>query len=174
MSVALRACGVTHELRGRPWLMGIVNATPDSFSDAGLHPTLESRLALAVELVAAGARVIDVGGESGVTNRPVVAAAEEIERVVPLVERVAALPDVLVSVDTYKPAVAEAAIAAGAVIVNDVSGLRDPELADVCVGDRGGARRDAHAGRSEGAPAGPEPLRLRRARGRDRVPGATA
>jgi dihydropteroate synthase len=132
MSVALRACGVTHELRGRPWLMGIVNATPDSFSDAGLHPTLESRLALAVELVAAGARVIDVGGESGVTNRPVVAAAEEIERVVPLVERVAALPDVLVSVDTYKPAVAEAAIAAGAVIVNDVSGLRDPELADVC------------------------------------------
>jgi dihydropteroate synthase len=90
MSVVLRACGVTHELRGRPWLMGIVNATPDSFSDAGLHPTLDSRLALAVELVAAGARVIDVGGESGVTNRPVVAAAEEIERVVPLVERVAA------------------------------------------------------------------------------------
>jgi dihydropteroate synthase len=132
MTVALLAGGVTHELRERPWLMGIVNATPDSFSDAGLHPTLDARVALAVELVAAGARVIDIGGESGVTNRPVVAAAEEIERVVPLIERVAALPDVLVSVDTYKPAVAEAAIAAGAVIVNDVSGLRDPELADVC------------------------------------------
>jgi dihydropteroate synthase len=61
-----------------------------------------------------------------------VAVAEEIERVVPLIERLAGLPDVLISVDTYKPAVAAAAIAAGAVIVNDVSGLRDPELADVC------------------------------------------
>jgi dihydropteroate synthase len=128
----LRACGETYALGRRPWLMGIVNATPDSFSDAGRHPTLESRVALAGELVAAGARVIDVGGESGVTNRPPVEPAEEIERVVPLIERVAARPGVLVSVDTYKPAVALAAIAAGAVIVNDVSGLRDPELADVC------------------------------------------
>ena len=112
--------------------MGIVNATPDSFSDAGRHPTLAARVALAGELTAAGARVIDVGGESGVTNRPPVAAAEEIERVVPLIERLATAPNVLISVDTYKPAVAAAAIAAGAVIVNDVSGLRDPELADVC------------------------------------------
>jgi len=112
--------------------MGIVNATPDSFSDAGRHPTLESRVALAGELAAAGARVIDIGGESGVTNRPPVEPAEEIERVAALIERVAAQPGVLVSVDTYKPAVAAAAIAAGAVIVNDVSGLRDPELADVC------------------------------------------
>jgi len=112
--------------------MGIVNATPDSFSDAGRHPTLEARLELARRLRAAGARVLDVGGESGVTNRPAVAAQEEIERVVPLIERIAAELDVLVSVDTYKPAVAAAAIAAGAAIVNDVSGLRDPALADVC------------------------------------------
>jgi len=112
--------------------MGIVNATPDSFSDAGRHPTLDARVALGAQLAGAGARVIDVGGESGVTNRPAVAVAEEIERVVPLIERLAGLPDVLISVDTYKPAVAAAAIAAGAVIVNDVSGLRDPELADVC------------------------------------------
>jgi dihydropteroate synthase len=112
--------------------MGIVNATPDSFSDAGLHPTHSSRVALARELIAAGARVIDIGGESGVTNRPAVEPNEEIERVVPLIERVAGEPGVLVSVDTYKPAVAAAAIAAGAAIVNDVSGLRDPELADVC------------------------------------------
>jgi dihydropteroate synthase len=128
----LSACGETYALGARPWLMGIVNATPDSFSDAGRHPTLESRVALAGELVDAGARVIDIGGESGVTNRPPVEPAEEIERVVALIERVAAQPGVLVSVDTYKPAVAAAAIAAGAVIVNDVSGLRDPELADVC------------------------------------------
>ncbi|MGA2757284.1 MAG: dihydropteroate synthase [Solirubrobacteraceae bacterium] len=132
MSVLLRACGETHTLDGRPWLMGIVNATPDSFSDAGRHPTLDARVALGAQLAGAGARVIDVGGESGVTNRPAVAVAEEIERVVPLIERLAGLPDVLISVDTYKPAVAAAAIAAGAVIVNDVSGLRDPELADVC------------------------------------------
>ena len=132
MSVLLRAGGRSHELGGPPWLMGIVNATPDSFSDAGLHPTLESRVALARELIAAGAAVIDIGGESGTTNRPPVEAAEEIERVVPLIERVVAEGGVLVSVDTYKPAVAQAAIAAGATIVNDVSGLRDPELADVC------------------------------------------
>ena len=132
MSVLLRAGGRSHELGGSPWLMGIVNATPDSFSDAGLRPTLESRVALARELIAAGAAVIDIGGESGTTNRPPVEAGEEIERVVPLIERVVAEGDVVVSVDTYKPAVARAAIAAGATIVNDVSGLRDPELADVC------------------------------------------
>jgi dihydropteroate synthase len=132
VSVVLRAGGRSHELGGSPWLMGIVNATPDSFSDAGLHPTLDSRVALARELIAAGAAVIDIGGESGTTNRPPVEAGEEIERVVPLIERVVAEGGALVSVDTYKPAVAQAAIAAGASIVNDVSGLRDPELADVC------------------------------------------
>jgi dihydropteroate synthase len=132
VSTVLRARGRSHTLDGRPWLMGIVNATPDSFSDAGLHPTLESRVALARELIGAGARMIDIGGESGITNRPPLEAGEEIERVVPLIERIAAEPGVLVSVDTYKPAVAAAAIAAGASVVNDVSGLRDPELADVC------------------------------------------
>ena len=132
MSVVLRAGGRSHMLGSSPWLMGIVNATPDSFSDAGRHPTLESRVALARELIAAGASVIDIGGESGTTNRPPVEAAEEIERVVPVIERLAAESEVLISVDTYKPAVARAAIAAGATIVNDVSGLRDPDLADVC------------------------------------------
>jgi dihydropteroate synthase len=128
----LRAGGATYDLSGRPWLMGIVNATPDSFSDAGLHQTLDERLKLARELVAAGADVIDIGGESGRTNLPPVGAQEEIERVVPLIELVVDELDVIVSVDTYKPEVAAAAIAAGAVIVNDVSGMRDPALADVC------------------------------------------
>jgi len=111
-------------LGGRPLIMGIVNATPDSFSDDGRHQTVDERVALAGELLAAGAELIDVGGESGVTNRPAVQAAEEI------VSELAAR----VSVDTYKPAVAQAAIAAGASIVNDVSGLRDTALADVCAG----------------------------------------
>ncbi len=130
--VPLRTSAGTFELGERPWLMGIVNATPDSFSDAGVHRTLEDRVALAAGLLEAGAEVIDIGGESGVTGVPPVAAEEEIERVVPLISRVAGELGALVSVDTYKPAVARAAIAAGAAIVNDVSGLRDPELADVC------------------------------------------
>jgi dihydropteroate synthase len=129
---SLRARGETLELGGRPWLMGIVNATPDSFSDAGLHQTLPERVELARALLEAGADVIDIGGESGVTNKPAVAVDEEIARVVPVVARVAGELGARVSVDTYKPAVALAAIEAGASIVNDVSGLRDPALADVC------------------------------------------
>jgi dihydropteroate synthase len=128
----VHAAGRILRLGERPWLMGIVNATPDSFSDAGVHRTLEDRVALARELVAAGADIVDVGGESGVTNRPPVTPEEEIERVVPVVEAVARELDVPISVDTYKPAVAAKAIAAGACMVNDVSGLRDTALADVC------------------------------------------
>jgi dihydropteroate synthase len=120
------------ELGRRPWLMGIVNATPDSFSDAPGPKSVEDRVGLARSLLAAGADLIDIGGESGVTNRPAVTPEEEIARVVPLIERVSSGLGARVSVDTYKPAVARAAIAAGASIVNDVSGLRDPELAEVC------------------------------------------
>src|SRR2546423_7770114 len=89
--------------------MGIVNASPDSFSDGGRYPTPEDRVQLARNLLGAGADMIDVGGESGVTNRPPVAAEEEIERVVPLIERIVA-EVALVSVHTYKPAVCQAAI----------------------------------------------------------------
>ncbi len=126
------AAGRTLALGRRPWLMGIVNASPDSFSDAGRHRTLEDRVALGARLLAEGADILDVGGESAATNRPPVEVAEEIERVVPLVSRIVDELDAVVSVDTYKPAVARAAIDAGAVIVNDVSGLRDPELAALC------------------------------------------
>jgi len=128
----LRAGGRNIELGSRPWLMGIINASPDSFSDGGLHGTPAAQLALAEQLVQAGADVIDVGGESATTGRPPVPAEQEAERVAPLVERVVAQTGAIVSVDTYKPAVARAAIAAGAGIVNDVSGLRDPLLAEVC------------------------------------------
>ncbi len=122
----------TLELGGRPWLMGVVNATPDSFSDAGLAQGLAPRVELARAMLAAGADMIDVGGESAVTNRPGVGPDEEIRRVVPLIERIGGELGAIVSVDTYKAPVARAAIAAGACIVNDVSGLRDPGLADVC------------------------------------------
>ena len=115
-----------------PVLMGVVNASPDSFSDRGRHATTDGQVALARELVEAGAAWIDVGGESAATDRPPVTAWVEVERVVPVIERVVATTGALVSVDTYKPAVAEAAIRAGAAVVNDVSGLRDPDLARVC------------------------------------------
>ncbi len=130
--LALATSAGVLELGGEPMLMGIVNATPDSFSDAGLHQTLDERVALAARLLSDGAEVIDIGGESGVTNRAPVSPAEEIARVVPVIERVAGELGARVSIDTYKPDVARAAIAAGASIVNDVSGLRALELADVC------------------------------------------
>jgi dihydropteroate synthase len=126
----LRAGEHTLELGPRPILMGIVNASPDSFSDDAGRRTLEDRVRLAQQLRADGAEIIDVGGESATTGRPPVDVGLEVERVAPLVERVASFA--IVSVDTYKPDVARAAIAAGASIVNDVSGLRDPELAVVC------------------------------------------
>lgn len=114
-------------------LMGIVNATPDSFSDGGRYPTVETRVELARRLIRDGAAVIDVGGQSGITGVPEVEAGEEIERVLPVIEGIRALdPDVLISVDTYKPPVARAAIAAGASIINDVSGLLYPEVAGIC------------------------------------------
>ena len=129
---ALEVRGRRVDLR-RPLLMGIVNATPDSFSDGGRYPTVSTRVALAAELLEAGAQVIDVGGQSGITGVPEVDPAEEVDRVLPVVEGVRALdPDVLISVDTYKPAVVEAALGAGASIINDVSGLLYPEVAGIC------------------------------------------
>jgi dihydropteroate synthase len=120
------------ELRpGAPLVMGIVNASPESFSDGVSVGGVDLQVQRALALRAAGADLIDVGGESGVTDRDPVSAEEETARVVPLVERLAT-EGVRVSVDTWKPPVARAAVAVGAVMVNDVSGLADPELADVC------------------------------------------
>jgi dihydropteroate synthase len=127
--VKLRAGRRELELGGPPLLMGVVNASPDSFSDAGDHPDLEAH---AARLVADGAGIIDVGGESAVGGRPPLPAAEEADRIVSLIARLSAAHDVLISVDTYKPEVAEAAVAAGAGMINDVSGLRDERLAEVC------------------------------------------
>jgi dihydropteroate synthase len=114
---------------GRPLVMGIVNANPDSFSDAVRVCTLDAQVALARRLVADGADLIDVGGESGVTYTDVTAAEVERERVVPLVSRLVE-EGFVVSVDTWKPEVAAAALDAGAHVLNDVSGLRDVALAD--------------------------------------------
>src|SRR4051794_9300545 len=106
--------------------MGIVNANPDSVSDAVRQEPVARGRALA----AAGADIVDVGGESGRTDRPAVSAAEEIARVEPAISALAG-EGIAVSVDTFRAEVAEAALAAGAAIVNDVGGLRDPAIARI-------------------------------------------
>ena len=114
-------------------VMGVVNASPESFSDAGRFSTLDSRLELAEALIGAGADVLDVGGQSAITGVPEIDAGLEIDRVIPIVEWIRSThPEVLVSVDTYKPRVVNAALAAGADIINDVSGLLYPEVAEMC------------------------------------------
>jgi dihydropteroate synthase len=112
--------------------MGIVNATPDSFSDGGRFLAPDAAVEQALRLAAEGADLVDVGGESTRPGAPPVAADEEIRRVVPVIERLRARGlAVPISVDTTKAAVARAALAAGADLVNDVSGLADPELGRV-------------------------------------------
>lgn len=109
-------------------VMGVVNASPDSFSD-GRATDLDAQRARCDALVAAGADIIDIGGQSAITNRPEVEAEAEADMVVPLVRWMRdAHPDVLVSVDTYKPPVVDAVLDAGAAIINDVSGLLYPEI----------------------------------------------
>lgn len=115
-----------------PFLMGVVNATPDSFSDGGRFLAAEAAVAQAERLAAEGADLLDLGGESTRPGSAPVAVEEELRRVVPVVERLRArgfrLP---ISLDTCKAEVARAGLAAGADLVNDVTGLRDPALARV-------------------------------------------
>lgn len=114
-----------------PFLMGVVNVTPDSFSDGGRFLDPDAAVAHGERLVAEGAGLLDVGGESTRPGAAAVGIAEEIDRVVPVIERLSARVAVPISVDTSKAAVALAAIRAGAALVNDVQGLRDPAVAAV-------------------------------------------
>ena len=109
-----------------PKVMGIVNVTPDSFSDGGQYQHVETAVAHALDLIAQGAAVLDIGGESTRPNAAPVPLDEELQRVIPVIEALVAreIP-VPISIDTYKPAVMRAAIAAGASIVNDVRGLQE-------------------------------------------------
>ena len=111
--------------------MGIVNVTPDSFSDGGRLVALDKAVEAGLSMVAEGALAVDVGGESTRPGAEPVDEAEETRRVVPVIEALAA-EGVLLSIDTRKPSVARAALAAGARMVNDVGGLRHPEMVTVC------------------------------------------
>ena len=126
----LRLRDRTLELR-EPLLMGIVNATPDSFSDRQGDKEVAELAELALAQVEAGAALVDVGGESGRTDTEAVPVDAELARVVPLVGRIADA-GVTVSVDTWRGPVARAALDSGAAMINDVSGLSDPEIADAC------------------------------------------
>lgn len=110
----------------QPHVMGILNVTPDSFSDGGQHNEKEQAIARAKQMIAEGATVIDVGGESTRPGAAVVAVEEEIRRVVPVVEELAKL-NVVISIDTSHPEVIRAAVAAGAHIWNDVRALTRPQ-----------------------------------------------
>ncbi|HTV01237.1 MAG TPA: dihydropteroate synthase, partial [Luteitalea sp.] len=126
------AHGHALELGRRTLVMGVLNVTPDSFSDGGRHDDVPRAVEAALDMVAAGADIIDVGGESTRPGAPSVDADTELARVVPVVQALARRSTVPISVDTMKAAVAEAAVAAGASILNDVSGLRaDAGLATV-------------------------------------------
>jgi len=138
--------GRSLELGKRTLIMGIVNVTPDSFSDAGEHLSTDDAVAHALKLLADGADIIDIGGEStrpgarvGQEN-PSVPAEEELRRVLPVVTAIKReRPSAVVSIDTYKAAVARATVEAGADIINDVSGLQwDPAMAKALAGQNCG------------------------------------
>jgi dihydropteroate synthase len=112
-------------------VMGIVNRTPDSFFDHGRTYALDRAVAAALAADEDGADWVDIGGVPFSPDTPEVTVAEEIDRVLPVVERVAATGDIVVSVDTFRTEVAARCIAAGAAVINDTTGLQDPELADV-------------------------------------------
>jgi dihydropteroate synthase len=124
--------GRTLTLGERTLVMGILNVTPDSFSDGGALSTVQAAVDAAERMVAAGADIIDVGGESTRPGAAPVSEREEGRRVLPVIEALASRVPVPISIDTYKAAVADAALSAGATMVNDISGLRyEPRLADV-------------------------------------------
>ena len=122
-----------------PLIMGIVNVTPDSFSDGGQHATPAAAVAHALALAAEGADLLDIGGESTRPGAPAVSESEELARVIPVIEQLAGQTDAALSIDTQKPAVAEAALAAGAVIINDIAANRtDPQMWQIAVAARAG------------------------------------
>jgi len=121
-------CGRFSLLLNRPLVMGILNVTPDSFSDGGDHDDPAAAVAHGERLLAEGADILDIGGESTRPGSEPVAAAQELARVRPVLRRFVSEGGVPVSVDTRRADVAEACVAAGASIINDVSGFRDPAM----------------------------------------------
>ena len=124
-------CGLSFDI---PRVMGILNVTPDSFSDGGKYSTLETATEHCISMVSAGADIIDIGGESTRPGALEVDTSEEISRVIPVIEKLANIITVPISADTRKSEVAKMAIASGAAMVNDISGLKfDSKMSDFCI-----------------------------------------
>ena len=118
-----------------PYIMGILNVTPDSFSDGGRHNTMDTAMECVAQMIEEGADIIDVGGESTRPGHKLISDEKEIERVVPVIEMIKSTYDIPVSLDTYKPAVCEAGIKAGADMINDIWGLKwGTGMADIIAG----------------------------------------
>jgi len=132
-----RARQFQYEFPGRVLLMGVVNVTPDSFSDGGEFSTPERAIAHAEQLAAEGADIIDIGGESTRPGAIPVSEAEELRRVLPVIENLAPKLAIALSIDTMKPGVARAAVSAGASIINDVGANRDDDEMARVVADTG-------------------------------------
>lgn len=133
----LRAGHFEFGFPGKTLVMGVVNVTPDSFSDGGRFFSTENAVEHGLELAREGADILDIGGESTRPKATPVSEAEELNRVLPVIERLAGLVQVPISVDTMKPAIARAAVQAGASIVNDVAAnRREPEMWDAVAGSR--------------------------------------
>ena len=124
--------GRSLDLGARTLVMGVLNITPDSFSDGGLHLDVSRAVDAGLQMVADGADILDVGGESTRPGAVEVGAEEEMRRVLPVIEKLAGLTGVPLSIDTYKAVVAREAVARGATVINDISGLQhDPALGAV-------------------------------------------
>ncbi|WLD95302.1 dihydropteroate synthase [Alkalihalobacillus sp. AL-G] len=122
----------TVDLNERTWIMGILNVTPDSFSDGGRYNSIEQAVEHAKKMVDSGADLIDIGGESTRPGFEEVSEEEELKRVLPFIKAIKEEIDVPISIDTYKAEVAKQAIEAGADIINDIWGARaDPQMAEV-------------------------------------------
>ena len=119
--------GRNFDTEHKMYIMGILNVTPDSFSDGGKWNTMDAALSHTEQMIEQGADIIDIGGESTRPGHLPIAEAEEIERVIPYIEKIKAEFDIPVSIDTYKPAVCEEALKAGADLVNDIWGLKYDE-----------------------------------------------
>ncbi len=126
-------CGKFNFDLARPLVMGIVNVTPDSFSDGGHHASTAAAIAHARQLIQEGADILDIGGESTRPGAPAVSEQEELDRVLPVIEGLRGI-SVPISIDTYKPEVMRAALAAGASMVNDINALQEPEALTVVAG----------------------------------------
>ena len=122
----------------RPNVMGIVNVTPDSFSDGGKYASIDLAVEHALQLIAEGADILDIGGESTRPGAEPVSLQEELRRVIPVIEALSQVTAVPLSIDTYKPEVMRAAIAAGADIVNDICALREPGALEIVADSNAG------------------------------------